>query len=108
MQLLAPAEGTVAYFTEFCRDDNFLQHNTGKEGFFSDLYEARWKPYALQRYTVKCRAVISVLMRLTSTRLLQFSQALGPCCNVSKHSCSMPVHRMRLQAVLVVSSYDPC
>ena len=52
MQLLAPAEGTVAYVTEFCRDDNFLQHNTIKEGFFADLYEARWKPYALQRYTV--------------------------------------------------------
>ena len=38
--------------------------------------------YALQRYTVgkggREQAVISVLMRLTSTRLLQFSQALGP------------------------------
>ena len=52
LQLLAPAEGTVADVTEFCRDDNFLQHNTIKEGFFSNLYEAWWKPYALQRYTV--------------------------------------------------------
>ena len=26
--------------------------NTIKEGFFSNLYEARWKPYALQCYTV--------------------------------------------------------
>ena len=52
MQLLAPAEGTVTDVAEFCRDDNFLQHNTIKEGFFSNLHEARWKPYALQCYTV--------------------------------------------------------
>ena len=38
------------------------------------------------------RAVISVLMRLTSTRLLQFSQARGPILwkSLGKQSCSMP------------------
>ena len=34
LQLLAPAEGPVTYVTEFCRDDNFLQHNAIKEDFF--------------------------------------------------------------------------
>ena len=31
LQLLTPAESTVAYVTELCRDDYFLEHRTIKE-----------------------------------------------------------------------------
>ena len=40
LQLLTPAEWTVAYVTELRRDDNFLQRNTIKENFFANLRES--------------------------------------------------------------------
>ena len=42
LQLLTPAESTVAYVTELCRDDYFLEHNTIKENFFANLRESWW------------------------------------------------------------------
>ena len=42
LQLLTPAESTVAYVAELCRDDSFLEHNTIKENFFANLRESWW------------------------------------------------------------------
>ena len=47
LQLLTPTECTVAYVTELCRDDNFLQYHTIKENFFANLRES-WR----ESYTV--------------------------------------------------------
>ena len=47
LQLLTPAECTVAYVTELCRDDNFLQRNTIEENFFANLRESWGKPYTM-------------------------------------------------------------
>ena len=96
MQLLTPAECTVAYVTKLRRDDNFLQHNTIKEDFFANLRESWRKPYQFKATqwanVAESRAVISVPMRLTSTSLLQFSQARGPILwkPLGKQSCSTP------------------
>ena len=40
LQLLTPAESTVACVTELCRDDCFLEHNTIEENFFSNLRQS--------------------------------------------------------------------
>ena len=76
LQLFTSAECTVACVNELRRDDNFLQHNTIEENFFANLCESfKGTQWAIVE---ESGAVISVPMRLTSTRVLQFSQARGP------------------------------
>ena len=96
LQLLTTTKCTVAYVTELRRDDNFLQYNTIKEtslpicvsrgGSHIQFKATQWANVE------ESKAVISVPMRLTSTRLLQFSQARGPILwkSLGKQSCSMP------------------